>query len=104
MSATLQKQFLFARLLGVLLPEIHDRGYNVSLKHLLRCPECPTGHPKSAHKSGMAIDLVLFMGENPVWDDAPYASLHDVWDTHGGAARIPGDLGHFSIQTVEGVR
>jgi hypothetical protein len=52
----------------------------------------------------MAIDILLFSGDIKITDDQPYNSLHDYWDKIGGAKRIPGDLGHFSLMTPEGVR
>lgn len=74
-------------------------GYHVVEDEGKRCSDCTNTHPQSTHKFGLAIDLILYDEHwNPVWDNAPFTRLHDLWDLIGGAERITGDLGHFSLE------
>jgi hypothetical protein len=79
-------------------------GYNVVEDQGKRCSDCPNSHPRSTHKAGVAVDLILYGVE---WayltDTRHYAILHDFWDFIGGAERINKDLNHFSLEH-QGVR
>lgn len=94
----LERQHFFSRIHPRLLDHIHASGYEVSQKHLLRCEDCKVGHPQSAHKVGLAVDLVLFFNGSLVESNLLYGKMHDYWDSVGGSPRIEGDLGHFSLE------
>jgi hypothetical protein len=86
-------------------------NYYVAPHFCFRCQDCPVGHPKGAHKEARAIDVVLYhKATGAVCDaktpegEAVFAALHDVADALGAAARIPGDLGHFSVAAPGQVR
>ena len=101
-----EKQELFARLHMLLLMHLHASGYSVREKYLLRCEDCPVGHPRSVHKSGLAIDIRLAISPVPgirpkllsrQAAEKAHAKAHDFWESIGGAKRIPGDLGPYSL-------
>jgi len=97
MSELLEKQFSFGRLLPRLLAAMLDAGYT----YTLGCARCalPGHHRKgSCHYQGLAIDINLF--KDGVWlkDGKDHEQFHDVWETMGGAKRIPGDFNHYSIE------
>jgi hypothetical protein len=99
-----EKRHLFRRMKRILNAYGELLDYNVVEDQGKRCDDCPNTHPRSTHKAGLAIDLVLYDGDwNPVWLDEPFAKMHDFWDFIGGSERIRGDLGHFSLEH-EGVR
>jgi hypothetical protein len=50
------------------------------------------------HYIGLAIDLNIFKNGKYLTDGTGHDVLHDVWDSLGGAARIPGDLNHYSLE------
>jgi hypothetical protein len=94
-----EKRHLFRRMKSMLLEYGELLGYRVVEDEGKRCDDCPNTHPRSAHKVGLAIDLILYDDQwEPVWDNAPFAQLHELWDLLGGARRIDDDLGHFSLE------
>lgn len=64
-----EKQRLFARLVPRLIDKAHELGFQVTLGDAFRDPrvhgvigvKLGYGHPKSAHKNKLAIDLNLFL-------------------------------------------
>lgn len=94
-----QKRHLFCRMKPLLIAYGELLGYSVVEDQGKRCDDCPNTHPRSTHKVGLAIDLILYDADwNPVWDNDVFARLHDLWDLLDGAERIDGDLGHFSLE------
>lgn len=94
-----QKRHKFRRMKRMLIAYAEFLGYNVVEDQGKRCDDCPNTHPHSTHKVGLAIDLILYDDEwGVIWDNAVFAKLHDFWDFIGGAERIVGDLGHFSLE------
>jgi hypothetical protein len=78
--------------------------FNVVEDQGKRCENCPNTHPRSTHKAGLAIDLILYDDDwQPMWNETNYARLHDFWDFIGGSERIENDMNHFSLEH-EGVR
>lgn len=94
-----KKRYKFRVMKSMLITYAEFLGYNVVEDQGKRCNDCPNTHPKSTHKVGLAIDLILY-DDNwmPIWDNAIFAKLHDFWDFIGGAKRIKKDLGHFSLE------
>lgn len=100
-----QKQEAFFRMQALLMLHIHVIGYAARGKHWLRCEDCPIGHRRSLHKSGLAFDIVLSYFPAPgvkpkvltgTAAEKAHSIIHDYWDELGGARRIPGDLNHYS--------
>ncbi len=95
-SALLEKQFRFSRMLPCLLNHAFILGYDITGGDWRRDERCDYGHPNSAHKNKLAVDLSLFQ-HNKIMGKRDHAKLHDYWDSIGGAPRIKGDLGHYSL-------
>jgi hypothetical protein len=125
-----EKQELFAHLLPDLIEEAHSLGFLVRLKELLRgeqqawynahtCAVCdynrndhhpvpdpqhdfkPIGIVNSLHCVGLAIDLVLFRNNRPLWATKHYQELGEFWESLDPLCSWGGrfnDGGHFSIQ------
>ena len=92
-----EKRCLFTSMLAMLIRHANALGYGVNID----CVKCylPGHHRKgSVHYDGLAADLNLFKGGKLLQDDESYGVLHDYFDSIGGAARIPGDLRHFSVE------
>ena len=95
---TLQKQqSLFAHKLALLIIEAFGLGYEVTFGDFYRDQRCPYGHEKSLHKKRLAADLNLFKDGRYLTGEAGHTELHDIWDSMGGAKRIPHDLNHYSL-------
>jgi hypothetical protein len=76
----------------------NDLGYNAVIDMARRCTDCKIGRQYSLHKDGLAIDLLIYDSNGDYLPKGEiYSKLHDLWDEFGGAKRIKGDLGHFSI-------
>ena len=99
MSALLKSQQEFAQAAALIIRMAYVQGYEVTLGHAMRCQDCPTGHPRSLHKSKLAIDLNLFdrrTGEY-ITDHRGHRDLHVVWEKMGGSAMIENDPNHYSF-------
>lgn len=109
-----EKQRAFARLVARLLDRAHGLGYEVTLGDAFRDPrlhgavgvKLGYGHPKSAHKQRLAIDLNLF--KNGVFQTSTDAhkELGEWWETQHPDARWGGrfqDGNHYALEH-EGVR
>ena len=94
----------FRRMKRMLIAYGEFLEYNVVEDQGKRCADCPNTHPRSTHKVGLAIDLILYSKDwRYLTADNHYAQLHLFWDFIGGAERIDGDLNHFSLEH-QGVR
>jgi hypothetical protein len=97
--------FTFARFV-VWIEEHHAKkhGYIITFGDAFRDPrvhghigqKMAYGHPNSAHKLKLAVDINCIKGGKLVADF--YPELHDQWDKMGGAERILHDLNHFSFE------
>lgn len=111
MSDLGDKQEKFASMLPGLINKAIEMGYGVRIGDCFRDPrvhgEMGTkmgyGHAKSVHKLKLAIDLNLVIGGALVKDARGHDALHEYWRSQGGAAMIPGDANHYSLEH-EGVR
>ena len=103
-----QKQRLFARLLGALLKEAHLRGYEVTLGDAYRDPRVHGamgvrigyGHPRSAHKLRLAIDLNLFRDGEYLATTEDHRPLGEWWEKQHELCRWGGRFGdgnHYSF-------
>ena len=120
------KQELLARLLPLLITRAYELGFTVRLKELQRAPEqaefnathcgrcrvAERDHEEAAHKfhpiglrdslhcDGLAIDLVLFKDDEPLWDSKHYRDLGEYWENLHELCRAGfrfNDGGHFSL-------
>lgn len=109
-----QLQHQFARLLPRLLDYVLDSGYEYTLGDGYRDPRAHGeigekkgyGHPRSAHKARLAIDLNLFWkGEYQEGTEA-HRKIGEWWEKQHPLARWGGRFGdgnHYSFEW-EGVR
>lgn len=107
MSALLDQQQLFMRLLPRLIDAAHDLGYECTAGELYRTSEQAALNAKSGkgianslHTQRLAIDIQLFEGSSYLTHQAPYEAVGKVWETlHPSCAagfRF-GDPNHFSL-------
>ena len=96
------------RLLPQLLLYVHERGYEATLGDAYRDPrafgkkgvEGPYGHPKSAHKMRLAIDLNLFRDGIYLTSTEDYLPIGTYWKSLHPLCRSGIDFddgNHFSI-------
>ena len=115
MSETLgQKQERFMRLLPRLIDKAHALGFEVRGGDLYRDPrvhgelgvKMGYGHPKSAHKQKLAIDLNLFKDGKFLSATEDHRALGEWWEQQAPDCRWGGrfnDGNHYSIE-VDGVK
>ncbi len=109
-----EAQRAFARLVPRLMDRAHELGYEVTLGDAYRDPKVHGalgvkmgyGHPKSAHKQRLAIDLNLF--KNGVFQTSTEAhkELGEWWEKQHPDARWGGrfqDGNHYSFER-DGIR
>lgn len=109
-----EQQRLFVRLLPRLFDYAHSMGYELTLGDAYRDPRVfgaigeqkGYGHPKSAHKQRLAIDLNLWKDGNYLTDNDSHAFLGAYWKSLHVLNRHGGDFGdgnHYS-QIRDGIR
>jgi len=109
-----EKQELFMRLLPRLLDKAHELGFSLRGGDLFRDPrvhgavgvKMGYGHPKSAHKNKLAIDLNLFMGGKFMASTSDHKPLGEWWEAQHELCRWGGrfnDGNHYSLEH-EGVK
>jgi hypothetical protein len=108
-----EKQELFARLVPRLLDKAHELGFSVRIGDVFRDPrvhgemgvKLGYGHPKSAHKAKLAIDLNLFRNGAFLGGTEDHRVLGEWWETQHELARWGGrfkDGNHYSL-THDGI-
>lgn len=94
MTETLgQAQRRFARMVPRLIDKAHQLGFEVTLGDAYRDPRLHGqvgerkgyGHPKSAHKQRLAIDLNLFRDGVYLSATEDHRPLGEWWEAQGGA-------------------
>lgn len=104
-----QKQELFARLVPRLLDHAHSLGFACRLGDVFRDPRVfgpigvarGYGHPRSAHKLKLAIDINLFKGGAFLTDTANHTPLGEWWEQQHPLCRWGGRFGdgnHYSLE------
>jgi len=104
-----QKQRLFARLVARLIDQAHELGYEVTLGDSYRDPrlhgqmgiKAGYGHPKSAHKLRLAIDLNLFRDGTFLTRTVDHEPLGRWWEQQHALCRWGGrfnDGNHYSLE------
>jgi hypothetical protein len=102
-----EKQSKFARMVADLIIKAYDLGYEVTLGDAFRDPRLhgnPNvkmwyGHPKSAHKLRLAIDLNLFKDNKFLGETKDHKELGEWWESQGGTwgGRF-NDGNHYSLE------
>ena len=109
MTTLRQTQSEFAALVPRLIDKAIELGYEVTLGDAYRDPRAfgapgvfmAYGHPKSAHKQRMAIDLNLFKDGAFLDSTEAHAELGAWWETQHPLARWGGrfrDGNHYSFE------
>jgi len=104
-----EKQRLFAKLVARLIDQAYELGYEVTLGDAYRDPRLHGqigerlgyGHPKSAHKMRLAIDLNLFKDGQYLSQTSDHEPLGMWWETVHPLARWGGrfnDGNHYSFE------
>lgn len=99
----------FAKLVARLLDKAHELGYEVTLGDAYRDPRVHGavgekrgyGHPKSAHKQRLAIDLNLFKDGQFLQSTEDHRKLGEWWEEQHDRARWGGrfnDGNHYSFE------
>lgn len=109
-----QTQSDFCLLVASLIQQAYAMGYELTLGDTYRDPRVHGalgvkqgyGHPKSAHKQRLAIDLNLFRDGQYFSSTEAYRDLGEWWETQHPLARWGGrfqDGNHFSFE-VDGIK
>lgn len=98
-----EKRQRFTLMVAKLILRAKALGFDPAIDMVKRCETCPVGNPKSCHKVGLAVDLLLYRDGEYLTHPDHYKLLHDYWDKLGGAKRIHNDMNHFSIEWM-GIR
>lgn len=108
MTMTLgQKQRQFTRMIGLLIEYAYQQGYELTMGDAFRDPRLHGeigvkkgyGHPKSAHKQRLALDLNLFKDGKYLDKTEDHHFLGEYWESMGGAwgGRFE-DGNHYSLE------
>jgi hypothetical protein len=103
------KQSRFAKAVGGLILRAYEMGYEVTLGDAYRDPRVfgpigqkrGYGHPSSAHKQRLAIDLNLFRDGKFLSDSESHKPLGEWWESQDPDARWGGrfeDGNHYSFE------
>ena len=104
-----EKQKLFMRLLPRLIDYIHEQGFEGTEGDAFRDPRVHGeigekkgyGHPKSAHKNRLAIDINLFKDGKYLDTTEDHKLIGDFWESLHELCRWGGDFGdgnHYAIE------
>lgn len=95
MSELRQKQSRFVVMVADLIQYLTAKGYRLTFGDAW----AKTGHREnSLHYDRLAIDLNIFKDGEWLTDGRGHDEGHDFWDSIGGAARIPEDANHYSVE------
>jgi len=97
--STKQQEFTLA--ISKLVIYAYEQGYGLTYGDAYRSPKVKYGHKNSTHRSRLAVDFNIFIGNNYLQGedaDIAHGVLHDYWITLGGTKRIKGDLNHYSFE------
>ena len=102
-----QKQRQFTRLIGKLIEYAYQHGFELTVGDAYRDPRLHGevgvkkgyGHPKSAHKQRLAIDLNLFKDGKYLDKTEDHRVLGEYWESMGGSwgGRFE-DGNHYSLE------
>lgn len=102
-----EQQVKFAKMVPSLIEKAFELGYEVTLGDAFRDPRVfgqvgvtmGYGHPKSCHKSRLAIDLNLFKDGVFITDTKGHEPLGLWWESIGGTwgGRFD-DANHYSLE------
>lgn len=93
------KQNKFASMVAHLIIYAQYLGYQVTFGDAYRDPRVSYGHPKSTHRSRLAVDLNLFKDGKYLTTTEDHATLGAYWERNGGTwgGRFD-DANHYSLE------
>jgi hypothetical protein len=101
------KQRRFSKMVAELILYIYSEGYEVTLGDAFRDPRLHGvvgerkgyGHPKSAHKQRLAVDLNLFKNGKFLQTTEDHKKFGEWWESKGGSwgGRFE-DGNHYSLE------
>lgn len=96
------KQARFVQCMAILLIFANNMGYSITFGDAYRSPKVTYGHPRSCHRSRLAIDLNLFDSKGRYMTSVnDYEFLGVFWENLDKQARWGGrfnDANHFSFE------
>jgi len=103
-----EKQSLFVRLIGLLIAEAYERGYELTFGEAWRTPEqaranaaAGKGIANSLHIDRLAVDMNLFKDGQFLSDSASHQPLGEWWEKLHPLCRWGGrfrDGNHYSLE------
>lgn len=96
---TLQRQFTAC--IGHLISFAYSRGYELTFGDAYRDHRVPYGHPRSCHRSRLAVDFNLFENGKYLQTTEDHKELGEYWEGLHPLARWGGrfkDGNHYSFE------
>jgi len=101
-----EKQRLFTQLIGELIVWAYNNDMELTFGDCYRSPSVHYGHPKSTHRSRLAVDFNLFVDDEYKTKTEDYKILGEKWESMHSLCKWGGrfeDGNHFSFEH-EGVK
>ncbi len=94
-----QKQRRFTLMVANLIAYAYENGYELTFGDAYRDPRVEYGHPKSLHRSRLAVDLNLFREGEYLTSTQDHTPLGEYWESIGGTWGGRFDDGnHYSLE------
>lgn len=93
------KQRKFTLMIGTLIAYAYEEGYELTFGDAYRDPRTEYGHPRSLHRSRLAVDFNLFKEGKYLTRTSDHEPLGIYWESIGGTwgGRFE-DGGHYSLE------
>lgn len=101
-----EKQRLFVKLVANLIEYAYAEGYELTFGDAYRSEAVTYGHPRSLHRSRLAVDLNLFKDGVYLSETSEHLPLGEYWEALHSLCRWGGrfnDGNHYSLEH-EGMR
>ena len=94
-----EKQSEFVRMIAKLIVKADELGYELTFGDAYRSPEVKYGHPRSLHRSRLAVDFNLFKDGKYLTSTEVHKPLGEYWESIGGSwgGRF-NDGNHYSLE------
>lgn len=96
-----KKQQRFTRCIAKLIIFANEKGFELTFGDAYRSPTNPDGHPKSCHRSRLAVDFNLFVNGIYATQDSAHQEMGEYWESLDPDARWGGrfrDGNHYSFE------
>ena len=94
-----EKQSKFVQMIGELIAYAYENGYELTFGDCYRSSKCKQGHPRSLHRSRLAVDFNLFKDGEYLMSTEDHKPLGEYWESIGGTwgGRFR-DGNHYSLE------